>query len=197
MSDQHTWDASRFLNMAGVFQATMVVVALVAAEAMGIDVWDRVAFTPTALLWGMAATIPLCLLSWGMDRIPWEPFTRMSEALTNTLGPAVRDCTWAELVTLSVLVGISEELLFRGVLQVGLLSWGWWPAMIATSIAFGLAHAITPTYAVCAGLIGAYLSCVMEVTSPPNLLIPIVCHAGVDLYAFFQLKREQLDATDV
>lgn len=196
MSEQEPWNASEFLNMAGVFQAGMVIVSLLAAAVMGIDVWDRVTFTPQALLWGIAATIPLCLLSWGMDHIPWEPFTRMSQALTNALGPAVRDCTWAQLTTLALLVGISEELLFRGVLQVGLLSWGWWPAMIATSVAFGLAHAITPTYAVCAALIGAYFSCVMEATSPPNLLIPILCHAGVDLFAFVQLKREQLHASE-
>lgn len=192
MTEQESWGSREFLNMAGVFQATMVVVSLLAAAVIGVDVWDRVAFTPQALLWGVIGTIPLCLASRSMDRIPWEPFTRMSQVLTNVLGPAVRDCSWIELVTLSLLVGISEELLFRGVLQVGLLPWGWWPAMIATSVAFGLAHAMTPTYAVCAGLIGAYLSFVMEATSPPNLLIPIVCHAGVDLYAFVQLKREQL-----
>lgn len=196
MADESSWDADVFLNTAGVFQAAMVVVSLVAAAVIGIDVWDRVALTPTALLWGLLGTIPLVFLSWAMDRVPWEPFTRMSQTLTNVLGPAVRDCTWAELVTLSLLVGISEELLFRGVLQVGLLSWGWWPAMIATSVAFGLAHAVTPTYAICTALVGAYLSLIMEATSPPNLLIPILCHAGVDLYAFIQLKREQLRAVE-
>ncbi len=196
MSEQQSWDAHEFLNTAGVFQAVMVIVSLVAAAIIGIDVWDRIAFTPMALLWGVIGTIPLCLMSWALDRVPWEPFTRMSQTLTNVLGPAVRDCTWTELVTLSLLVGVSEELLFRGVLQVGLLPWGWWPAMIATSVAFGLAHAITPTYAVCAALVGAYLSLIMEAASPPNLLIPILCHAGCDLYAFVQLKREQLQAVE-
>lgn len=192
MAEQESWTGSEFLNVAGAFQAAMVLVALGAAAILDIDVWVRVAFTPAALWWGVLGTIPLCLLSWGIDRIPWEPFRRIEQAWANVLGPALRDLTYTELVTLALLVGVSEELLFRGVLQVSLLPWGWWPAMITTSVAFGLAHAITPTYAVCAGLIGAYLSVMMELTSPPNLIIPIICHAGVDLYGFVQIKREQL-----
>ncbi len=193
MSEQQSWGSREFLNMAGAFQAAMVIVSLVAAEVLGIDVWDRVAFTTTGLMWGVLGAIPLCLLSWGIDRVPWGPFTRMQQVWTDVLGPAVRDCTWIELITLSLIVGISEELLFRGVLQVGLLPWGWWPAMIATSVVFGLAHAITPTYAVCAGLVGAYLSFMMETSSPPNLLVPILCHAGCDLYAFAQIIDSQDD----
>lgn len=196
MTDQATWGSREFLNMAGAFQATMVVVSLIAAGLLDIDVWTRVAFTPDVLLWGVLGTLPLCLLSWMIDRIPWEPFLRMQKVWADVLGPAVRDCTWTELVTLSLLVGVSEELLFRGVLQVSLLSWGWWPAFLVTNVAFGLAHAITPTYAVCAGLVGAYLSLTMDATSPPNLLIPILCHAGCDLYAFVQIKREQLRAAE-
>jgi membrane protease YdiL (CAAX protease family) len=192
MAEQESWSGSEFLNVAGAFQAAMVLVALGAAALLDIDVWTRVAFSPVALWWGLLGTVPLCLVSWLMDRVPWEPFQRMERAWTTVLGPALRDLSYTELVTLALLVGVSEELLFRGVLQVSLLPWGWWPAMIATSVAFGLAHAITPTYAICAGLIGAYLSAVMELTSPPNLVIPILCHAGCDLYAFVQIKREQL-----
>ncbi|HET6424606.1 MAG TPA: CPBP family intramembrane glutamic endopeptidase [Planctomycetaceae bacterium] len=192
MAEQESWSGSEFLNVAGAFQAGMVLVALGVAGALDIDVWDRVAFTPAALGWGLLGILPLCLISWLMDHISWEPFQRMEQAWTSVLGPALRDLSYTKLVTLALLVGVSEELLFRGVLQVSLLSWGWWPAMIATSIAFGLAHAITPTYAICAGLIGAYLSAMMELTSPPNLIIPILCHAGCDLYAFVQIKREQL-----
>lgn len=192
MSEQETWSGHEFLNIAGAFQAAMVLVALLAAAWLNIDVWDRVAWSTEGLAWGMAGILPLCAVSWLIDRIPWEPFRRMERTWSTVLGPAMRDLSYTELVTLALLVGISEELLFRGVLQVSLLPWGWWPAMIITSVAFGLAHAMTPTYAVCAGLIGAYLSAVMELTTPPNLLIPILCHAGCDLYAFVQIKREQL-----
>jgi uncharacterized protein len=192
MSEQESWSASEFLNVAVAFQAAMVIVALIAAALLNIDVWDRIAWSAESWGWGLLCTLPLCAVSWLIDRVPWEPFKRMEQVWSSVLGPAMRDLSYTELVTLALLVGVSEELLFLGVLQVSLLPWGWWPAMIATSVAFGLAHAITPTYAVCAGLIGAYLSCVMEVTSPPNLLIPILCHAGCDLYAFVQIKREQL-----
>jgi len=192
MSEHEPWNANEFLNVAGAFQAGMVLVALLAATWLNIDVWDRVAWSTESVGWGLAGILPLCAVSRLIDRIPWEPFRQMERTWSTILGPAMRDLTYTQLVTLALLVGISEELLFRGVLQVSLLPWGWWPAMIITSVAFGLAHAMTPTYAVCAGLIGVYLSAVMELTTPPNLLIPILCHAGCDLYAFVQIKHEQL-----
>ena len=128
MSEQETWSGPEFLNVAGAFQAGMVLVALLIAAWLNIDVWDRVAWSTEGLVWGLAGILPLCAVSWLIDRIPWEPFRQMERTWSTVLGPAMRDLTYTELVTLALLVGISEELLFRGVLQVSLLPWGWWPA---------------------------------------------------------------------
>ena len=88
------------------------------------------------------------------------------------------------LLVIASMAGIGEECLFRGVLQPELAGWLGVPmAVVVTSTLFGLAHSITPTYAVVAGLIGAYLGALAALTG--NLLVPVIAHA---LYDFAALK---------
>ena len=75
----------------------------------------------------------------------------------------------------------SEELLFRGVLHP--LAGPFW-----SNVLFGLAHFITPTYAVLAGLLGAYLGGLLELSE--NLLAPIITHGLYDFLAFLVVARE-------
>ena len=57
-----------------------------------------------------------------------------------------------------------------------------WVGLIAGGVLFGLAHCITPTYALLAGLIGLYLGWLWIATG--NLLVPITTHA---VYVFLAL----------
>jgi len=59
--------------------------------------------------------------------------------------------------------------------------------LVFASALFGLAHAITSTYAILAGLIGAYLGWLWLATD--NLLTPTVAHAAYDLVALWYLLR--------
>ena len=58
-------------------------------------------------------------------------------------------------------------------------------AVLVTSTLFGLAHLVTPTYAVLAGLIGIYFGVLAVVTD--SLLVPIVAHALYDYAALTYL----------
>jgi len=60
---------------------------------------------------------------------------------------------------------------------------GFW----ATSLAFGLLHALTPAYFVLAALMGAYLGWLQMETG--NLLVPIIVHWLYDALAFWLLRR--------
>jgi hypothetical protein len=51
-----------------------------------------------------------------------------------------------------------------------------------------MAHCITPTYAVLAGVIGGYLGGLLEGAN--NILAPIVTHALYDFLAFLIVARE-------
>jgi uncharacterized protein len=60
-------------------------------------------------------------------------------------------------------------------------------AVALTAALFGVAHWVTPTYALLAGLVGAYLGLVLLLSG--NLLVPIVAHALYDVVALALLVR--------
>src|SRR5205085_12118606 len=96
--------------------------------------------------------------------------------------------TLLDLAAISVLAGFGEEMLFRGVLQDLLSRWlGPWPALAFASVLFGLLHLITPTYAVLAALMGAYLGWLYARTG--NLLVPIMTHTLYDFFALSYIVR--------
>ena len=89
---------------------------------------------------------------------------------------------------ISIVAGIGEELLFRGVLQVVLIGWlGLTFGIILASVVFGLLHAVTPTYAVLATIIGIYFGWFAWASG--NLLGPIVAHSVYDFAALAYLTR--------
>jgi membrane protease YdiL (CAAX protease family) len=77
---------------------------------------------------------------------------------------------------------------FRGVLQEAAGRWTHLAvAVAAVSVAFGLLHALTPTYAVLATLLGVYLGVVQAASG--NLLVVIIAHALYDFVALVYLVR--------
>jgi membrane protease YdiL (CAAX protease family) len=106
-----------------------------------------------------------------------------------TVLPLLETCSLFDLALISLVAGVGEEALFRGVIQMGLAnSLGPWGAIVVTAMLFGLVHFITPTYAVLAGLIGVYFGWLM--TASENLLLPIVVHVLYDFLALTYVVRE-------
>ncbi len=89
--------------------------------------------------------------------------------------------------------GISEELLFRGVLQPWLeLKWGIPLGLIFSNMIFGFLHWVTPMYALIAGAVGIYLGLMLNVGGERNLLTPIAIHTIYDYMAFLVVARSYL-----
>ena len=84
-----------------------------------------------------------------------------------------------DLCLISILAGLAEELLFRGVIQVKL-------GIVGASIIFGLLHFITPAYCVIATIMGFYLGFLFQYYE--SLLIPIQLHFIYDLGALIYLR---------
>ena len=84
-----------------------------------------------------------------------------------------------DLVAISLIAGIAEEVLFRGVIQTQL-------GILPASVLFGLAHLITPTYAVIATIMGIYIGILYQVFD--SLFIPIQLHFIYDLFALLYLR---------
>ena len=118
--------------------------------------------------------------------------SRLRRVVERLLVPLFQHLSVAELAIISILAGLGEEMLFRGVLQAALAGWlegtvGVLVGLAAASVLFGFAHAITPAYFVLAMLIGAYLGGLWLWTG--NLLAPIVAHAGYDFIALWYLAK--------
>jgi membrane protease YdiL (CAAX protease family) len=138
--------------------------------------------------YGIVATLPLVgLLRWCL-RTEWGPMRRLVNLVEEHLTPYLAGASAGGIVLVSLMAGIGEEVLFRGVMQAGLADR--LPAWLAVGIAavlFGVAHWLTVSYAVFATLIGIYLGILFLVTG--NLLAPAVTHALYDVVALSVLVR--------
>ena len=199
----HALDRGAFLNLAALVEAGLLVLAFLVGWSVGIDPLVDVTLDFEGLLWGVLATLPMFLLFLLAINVHWMPLRRVRQLLVELLGPSLALCKWYDLILLAMLAGVCEELLFRGLLQpwcislaaqVNGLGDGWWIGVAVSSVLFGLAHWITPTYGLTATVISVYLGLLPQCTDSPNVLIPIVTHALYDYLAFLivvKLVRQQ------
>lgn len=180
---------ARFLNLAGLFQTGMVLFALGLGWLVKVDPLERLLPRWDALGIALLGLAPLTLFFYVSFQHPFGSLKTIREFLIETLGPLLARCGSLDLLLLASLVGFSEELLFRGVIQPWLGQWGFWFGLFGTSVAFGLLHAVTRTYALIAALIGLYLGGLLEFCQPSNLLVPILVHAAYDWLAFLVVRR--------
>jgi membrane protease YdiL (CAAX protease family) len=155
---------------------------------LGISPTEHLRLSLETVVWGVAATGPLLAgLAW-MLTTRYGPVHRLVTLVVEQLGPLLVGRSVVELALLAAIAGISEEVLFRGVVQVALarvLPGGW--ALVAASAAFGLAHFASRTYALMAGVMGLYLGGLFLLQG--SLLTPIITHALYDLVALVLVAR--------
>lgn len=140
---------------------------------------------------GAGASLPLLGLFVLLMQSNRAPLLRIRQLLDEVLGALFGACSVLDLALISLLAGVGEEMLFRGVLQARLSTWlGLESGLAISSLVFGLLHAITPAYAMIATLFGLYLGGLLIATQ--NLLVPIVAHAVYDfLVLVYLLRRPQ------
>ena len=134
-------------------------------------------------------------LAWVL-RSHWTPLVAFRKAIDARVTPLFANCTLLDMVLISVLAGLGEEVLFRGFMQTTLAGViGLWAAVVLTGIVFGLAHFITITYAVYATVIGVYLGLLLITFD--NLLVPVLAHGVYDFLALGYLVYLRPPAPDV
>src|SRR5262249_3234423 len=74
-------------------------------------------WTPWAALWCAAATLPLLVLFFVFLRWPIKPFKRIQRFSEEVIRPLLAPCSWIDLLGISLLAGLGEEVFFRGVIQ--------------------------------------------------------------------------------
>jgi membrane protease YdiL (CAAX protease family) len=180
--------SSSFLRFAIAGEAGMLVVAWAGGYWLGISPLERLHPSLGALALGVAATVPMCMgLAWTLTT-PWRRARELVDLVVEQLGPVLAGRPTFQLAFLAALAGIGEEVLFRGVVQVGLERW--LPdtmALVAASVIFGVAHFASSTYAALAGVVGLYLGTLFLLQG--NLLVPIVAHSLYDFIALIFVVR--------
>ena len=179
-----------FFKVACYFEGSLIVVAIVLGWIADIDPYANIIFSETAVFYGIIGTIPLFIFFVALYQIQIDAFQQVKHTLLETLAPSMHRYHWTDLFVLGAIAGITEEILFRGVIQPWMeSSWGMTSGLIASSIIFGLVHAVTPLYALLATLVGIYLGLAMDYGGERNLLTPIIIHGLYDFLAFLVIVR--------
>ncbi len=183
-----------FFKSACYFEGSLIIVAIILAQIADINPIENLYFSEAAIFYGVIGTLPLVLMFLAMENMNFKSTQKIKELLLETLGSSLAPYHWTDLLILATVAGISEEILFRGVLQPWLENaWGMNAGLIFSSIIFGLVHAVTPLYAILATLVSVYLGLCLDYGESRNLLTPIVIHSLYDFVAFLLLMRNYND----
>jgi CAAX protease family protein len=185
-----TADRSQLLKLAFYFEGGLAGLALLLGWITDVQPLASLHLTAAAIGVGILGTIPLFFLFLLFFRYPVGALYPIKRTLIDVLGPLLSACRWHELLLLAALAGLSEEMLFRGFLQPWIeLKTGAAAGLFGSNLLFGLAHMVTPLYALLAGLIGVYLGLLFDVGEQRNLLTPVIIHALYDYLAFLVVVR--------
>ena len=177
-----------FFRSACLFEAALLLVAIFLGWVAGIDPFEHWYFSEMAIFYGIVGTLPLLFLYQSMQHSALPAIRVIRNILMETLASRLYVLSWSDLFILSVIAGVSEEVLFRGVVQPWIeQSWGMLAGLLISSAIFGLVHAVTPLYAVLAGLVSVYLGFSLDYGGSRNLLTPILIHGLYDFFAFLML----------
>ncbi|WP_443029017.1 lysostaphin resistance A-like protein [Spirulina sp. CS-785/01] len=140
-------------------------------------------FTLPAVLLGIGLALGIAAISALVHRL-WPAYRRSADFYLQLV---IKPLIWPDLIWLGLLPGLSEELLFRGVMLPAL---GLNPlAVVLSSLLFGVLHlsgAQQWPYMIWAIVVGGILGTTALVTG--NLLIPIVAHILTNFLSGFLWK---------
>jgi membrane protease YdiL (CAAX protease family) len=169
-------------------EGSLVGLAWLGAWLLDEPFWNHFHWSASDAALGLAAGLPMLLVFWGCLHWPIGPLARIKAIAEEFIRSLFAPCNVLELAALSLVAGVGEEFLFRGVLQGALIrEWGPWLGVASASLLFGLLHALTATYILLAALLGAYLGGLFLLTD--NLLPAVVAHAFYDFLALLFLLR--------
>jgi membrane protease YdiL (CAAX protease family) len=177
-------------KLAVVFEGGLVVIAVLLSLLLELPLLGWVQPRASMIWWGILLTVPLLVGLWPWRNARWRVLAKLFEEIEQMVVPLFAGESIAGLALISLLAGVGEEALFRGVMQSVLAgSLGTVLALLVTSTVFGLVHYVTRTYAVMAGAIGLYLG--VLALAFDSLVVPMIVHALYDFLALLHLTRER------
>jgi len=172
------------------FEGALLALAIALGATIGPPPFRDLHLTGRAAGEGLAAAALLLIGLALATQLRWPPLIRLDREIREIVSRVFANATMTDLLAISLLAGLAEEALFRGVIQAGLVPVvGVTGAILIASGLFGLAHFISTTYAVYAGAVGIYLGLLLQVSG--NLAVPILAHALFDFIALIYLTRRR------
>lgn len=153
-------------------------------------------FSPQALLWSIGLALGITLTSGIVYRL-WPAYRQSADFYLELV---IKPLEWTDLIWLGLLPGLSEELLFRGVMLPALgLNLA---AVAVSSVLFGVLHLSGNgqwPYVVWATIVGFALGYCALITG--NLVVPVVAHIITNLISGLVWKinhrdKQQTNAKD-
>jgi len=136
------------------------------------------------ITWGL---LPLIAGYFVLQTLPFAALRKIDSVVRVLFWQHMGHWKLWQLALVAALAGFGEELLFRGLIQLGLSTFlNVWIAVLLTSLVFGLAHAVTPTYCLLAFVISLYLGFLFIHTG--NLVVPMAVHALYDFFVFLYIR---------
>lgn len=181
----------RWIVLLGVgFEGGFVGVAFLLGWLLGQPPLERFEWSLAGAAAGIAACLPMLLVAAVLLRWPVGPLGSIKQFSEGIIRPLFAPCNLLDLGLISLLAGLGEEMLFRGVLQpVFVGRWGFWPGLAAASVLFGLLHPITPAYIGLAAAVSVYLGYIFEASG--SLMAVVVAHALYDFVMLVYLVRHR------
>ena len=176
----------RILLLGVVFEGGLRLLAMLLGWLFDLPLWSLMSLDLVGSAQGLAAVLPMLAMLLATAHSRLAPLRQIRQILDDSFLPLFRDSRFVDLALIALLAGLGEEFVFRGVLQVGLEKvMPLWGAIALASLLFGLAHAITPAYAVLAGLVSVYFGVLFAWTG--SLYVVALAHAAYDLIALVYL----------
>lgn len=146
-------------------------------------------FTVEGLLIGLGIGVGITAMSSVVYRL-WSAYSKSADVYLNLV---LKPLVLPDLIWLGLLPGMSEELLFRGVMlpAIGLNALG----VIISSLVFGVLHLSGSQqwpYVVWATIVGLLLG--FSAVGTGNLLVPIVAHVATNWLSSFLWKLGNREA---
>jgi membrane protease YdiL (CAAX protease family) len=136
----------------------------------------KLTFTPPDFAWGIALAAGIVMASSVVYRL-WPDYRQSADTYLELV---IKPLNWSDLIWLGLLPGLSEELLFRGVMlpALGLNVL----ALVVSSLVFGVLHLSGEQqwpYVIWATVVGLALG--YSALATGNVLVPIVAHVLTNL----------------
>lgn len=173
-----------------VLSSLLLMMIAVACLQIGSLTWRDLPFQASLPAAGFGSLLGVAI--WGISRGLYQTWIPYQRASGDYMALVLKPLKPFDLIWLGLLPGISEEILFRGIL---LEIWGTgWEAVSLSSTLFGVAHLLSPKmwpYGVWAGVVGLVMAVSFVLSG--NLLVPISAHVVTNILSgsFWQRQYHQ------